>query len=103
MPLSQENKPKPFHVYSMRQAIEEGFILDVLKNYTNYSLAYKLAMQTETDSGVDSKKPVPVCLSGYACPHNIGQKVAIIVEHFRSNIMSPGRSGQSNGCHQQPP
>jgi type I restriction enzyme R subunit len=71
MPLSQENKPKPFHVYSMRQAIEEGFILDVLKNYTNYSLAYKLAMQTETDSEVDSKKPVPVCLSGYACIRTI--------------------------------
>ena len=40
----------PFHIYSMRQAIEEGFILDVLKNYTNYSLAYKLAMQTEADN-----------------------------------------------------
>ncbi|AIX72570.1 type I restriction endonuclease subunit R [Pantoea sp. PSNIH4] len=89
MPLSQENKPKPFHVYSMRQAIEEGFILDVLKNYTNYSLAYKLAMQTETDSEVDSKK-ARTRLSKWVRlhPHNIGQKVAIIVEHFRSNVMS---------------
>lgn len=89
MPLSQENKPKPFHVYSMRQAIEEGFILDVLKNYTNYSLAYKLAMQSETDSEVDSKK-ARTRLSKWVRlhPHNIGQKVAIIVEHFRSNVMS---------------
>lgn len=89
MPLGPENKPKPFHVYSMRQAIEEGFILDVLKNYTNYSLAYKLAMQTETDSEVDSKK-ARTRLSKWVRlhPHNIGQKVAIIVEHFRSNIMN---------------
>ncbi|MCP6612601.1 hypothetical protein NL511_30555, partial [Klebsiella pneumoniae] len=56
IPLGPENKPKPFHVYSMRQAIEEGFILDVLKNYTNYSLAYKLAMQAENDGEVDTKK-----------------------------------------------
>jgi type I restriction enzyme R subunit len=40
---SATNKPAAFHVYSMRQAIEEGFILDVLKNYTNYKVAYKLA------------------------------------------------------------
>lgn len=89
MPLGPENKPKPFHVYSMRQAIEEGFILDVLKNYTNYSLAYKLAMQTETDSEVDCKK-ARTRLSKWVRlhPHNIGQKVAIIVEHFRSNVMN---------------
>lgn len=89
MPLSQENKPKPFHVYSMRQAIEEGFILDVLKNYTNYSLAYKLAMQSETDSEVDSKK-ARTRLSKWVRlhPHNIGQKVSIIIEHFRSNVMN---------------
>jgi len=40
---SETNLPAPFHVYSMRQAIEEGFILDVLKNYTSYKLAFKLA------------------------------------------------------------
>lgn len=89
MPLGPDNKPKPFHVYSMRQAIEEGFILDVLKNYTNYSLAYKLAMQAETDSEVDTKK-ARIRLSRWVRlhPHNIGQKVAIIVEHFRSNVMN---------------
>lgn len=87
MPLGPDNKPKPFHVYSMRQAIEEGFILDVLKNYTNYSLAYKLAMQAEADSEVDTKK-ARLRLSRWVRlhPHNIGQKVAIIVEHFHANV-----------------
>lgn len=87
MPLGPDNKPKPFHVYSMRQAIEEGFILDVLKNYTNYSLAYKLAMQAETDSEVDTKK-ARLRLSRWVRlhPHNIGQKVAIIIEHFHANV-----------------
>lgn len=88
MPLGPDNKPKPFHVYSMRQAIEEGFILDVLKNYTNYSLAYKLAMKAEeADKEVDAKK-ARIRLSKWVRlhPHNIGQKVAIIVEHFRTNV-----------------
>lgn len=93
MPLGPDNKPKPFHVYSMRQAIEEGFILDVLKNYTNYSLAYKLAMKAEEavsgseEQEVDAKK-ARIRLSKWVRlhPHNIGQKVAIIVEHFRSNV-----------------
>src|SRR5690606_31938220 len=42
-PAGEGNLPQPFHVYSMRQAIEEGFILDVLRNYTSYGLAFKLA------------------------------------------------------------
>ena len=42
-PAGPGNLPEPFHVYSMRQAIEEGFILDVLENYTSYKLAFKLA------------------------------------------------------------
>lgn len=43
LPAGDDNLPAPFHVYSMRQAIEEGFILDVLQNYTPYRLAFKLA------------------------------------------------------------
>ena len=88
MPIGPDNKPLPFHVYSMRQAIEEGFILDVLKNYTNYSLAYKLAMQAEDeDREVDAKK-ARMRLSKWVRlhPHNIGQKVQIIIEHFRENV-----------------
>jgi type I restriction enzyme, R subunit len=46
-PATSDNLPAPFHVYSMRQAIEEGFILDVLQNYTTYKLAFKLAQTTE--------------------------------------------------------
>ncbi|MGL4616594.1 MAG: type I restriction endonuclease subunit R [Shewanella sp.] len=101
MPLSDDNKPKPFHVYSMRQAIEEGFILDVLKNYTNYSLAFKLAMKAEDagasdeDPEVDAKK-ARMRLSKWVRlhPHNIGQKMAIIVEHFRSHV-APLLGGQA--------
>ncbi|MDX8383892.1 MAG: DEAD/DEAH box helicase family protein, partial [Ghiorsea sp.] len=56
-PPSQENKPEAYHVYSMRQAIEEGFILDVLKNYTNYKVAYQLAQKIQAaDEEVESKK-----------------------------------------------
>ena len=47
MPASKTNKPEAYHVYSMRQAIEEGFILDVLKNYTNYKVIYKLKQKIE--------------------------------------------------------
>ena len=60
-PASIDNKPEAFHVYSMRQAIEEGFILDVLKNYTNYKVAYNLALKIgEADTEVESKKSKPM-------------------------------------------
>ena len=85
---SASNKPAAFHVYSMRQAIEEGFILDVLKNYTNYKVAYKLALKVaEADEEVDSKR-ARVKLNQWVRlhDHNIAQKVKLIVEHFRSNV-----------------
>ncbi|GAA0683311.1 DEAD/DEAH box helicase family protein [Marinobacterium maritimum] len=87
LPISKENPPQAFHVYSMRQAIEEGFILDVLRNYTSYSLAYRLAMQQEADQEVDSRK-AKTRLSRWVRlhPHNIGQKVQVIIEHFRENV-----------------
>lgn len=86
---SKANKPKAFHVYSMRQAIEEGFILDVLKNYTNYKVAYNLALKVqEEDTEVESKK-AKVKLNQWVRLHdyNIAQKVQVIVEHFRDNVM----------------
>ncbi|MBM7455265.1 type I restriction enzyme R subunit [Oceanisphaera litoralis] len=88
MPIGPDNKPLPFHVYSMRQAIEEGFILDVLKNYTHYNLAYKLAMQAEEDDREVDAKKARIRLSKWVRlhPHNIGQKVQIIIEHFRENV-----------------
>ncbi|MDE9448753.1 hypothetical protein KKJ04_25425, partial [Xenorhabdus bovienii] len=54
LPASKQNKPEAYHIYSMRQAIEEGFILDVLKNYTNYKVIYQLAQKAEEkDKEVD--------------------------------------------------
>lgn len=88
-PASKQNKPEAFHVYSMRQAIEEGFILDVLKNYTNYQVAYQLAQKIEADDKeVDSKK-AKVKLNQWVRLHeyNISQKVKVIVEHFKDNVM----------------
>ncbi|MCO7200924.1 DEAD/DEAH box helicase family protein [Pseudoalteromonas sp. OANN1] len=89
LPASKQNKPEAFHVYSMRQAIEEGFILDVLKNYTNYQVAYQLAQKIEAaDKEVDSKK-AKVKLNQWVRLHeyNISQKVKVIVEHFKDNVM----------------
>jgi type I restriction enzyme, R subunit len=86
---SKTNKPAAYHVYSMRQAIEEGFILDVLKNYTNYKVAYNLAMKIQgSDQEVESKK-AKVRLNQWVRLHdyNISQKVQVIVEHFKANVM----------------
>jgi len=86
---SKTNLPEAYHVYSMRQAIEEGFILDVLKNYTNYKVAYNLAMKMQgADHEVESKK-AKVRLNQWVRLHdyNIAQKVQVIVEHFRTHVM----------------
>ena len=89
LPPSKQNKPEAYHVYSMRQAIEEGFILDVLKNYTNYKVAYQLAEKIkEQDQEVDSKR-AKVKLNQWVRLHdyNIAQKVQVIIEHFKDNVM----------------
>ena len=89
LPPSKQNKPEAFHVYSMRQAIEEGFILDVLKNYTNYKVVYKLKQKIEeADKQVDAKK-AKIRLNQWMRlhDHNISQKVKVIVEHFKNNVM----------------
>ena len=86
---SKTNKPEAYHVYSMRQAIEEGFILDVLKNYINYKIAYNLAQKLgKADQEVESKK-AKIKLNRWVRLHeyNIAQKVQVIVEHFRHNVM----------------
>lgn len=76
----------PFHLYSMRQAIEEGFILDVLANYTTYKRYYKLIKKVEDDPNVPKRKTARE-LNRFVelHPHNLNQKVEIIVEHFRYN------------------
>ncbi len=88
-PPSKTNRPHAFHVYSMRQAIEEGYILDVLKNYTSYKVAYNLAQQVASaDTEVDSQR-ASVKLKHWVRLHdyNIAQKVTVIVEHFRRTVM----------------
>ncbi|WP_289140230.1 DEAD/DEAH box helicase family protein [uncultured Pseudomonas sp.] len=87
LPASSSNKPEAFHLYSMRQAIEEGFILDVLRNYTTYSTAWKIAHPHGEDDEVDSKKArIKLARWVRLHPYNISQKVEVIVEHFRANI-----------------
>lgn len=88
-PASEFNLPAPFHVYSMRQAIEEGFILDVLKNYTPYKLAFKLAhngkdYDSETVDESEAMKSLMRWVRLH--PYNIAQKVQIIVEHFHTHV-----------------
>lgn len=88
-PASKTNKPQAFHVYSMRQAIEEGFILNVLQNYINYKVAYKLLQKLDDeDQEVDSKK-AKIKLNQWVLlhEHNVSQKVKVIVEHFRKHVM----------------
>jgi type I restriction enzyme R subunit len=80
-------KPIPFHLYSMRQAIEEGFILDVLKNYTTYKAFYRLTKATEDDPKVNKRKATSQLARFMSLhPHNIGQKTQVMVEHFRSKV-----------------
>ena len=86
---ADDNIPTPFHVYSMRQAIEEGFILDVLRNYTPYSLAYKLAHEGKEldDTQVEKSAALKKILGWVKLhPYNIAQKVQVVVEHFRAYV-----------------
>ena len=81
--------PQPFHVYSMRQAIEEGFILDVLKNYTTYKLAFKLANDGKEydDKEIEKSEAMKGIMQWVRLhPYNIAQKVKVVVEHFRENV-----------------
>ncbi|MCC5014865.1 type I restriction endonuclease subunit R [Legionella sp. 31fI33] len=82
--LDAEGKPKPFHLYSMRQAIEEGFILDVLKYYTTYKTYFKLTKAVAEDPEVDEKK-AKRAINTYLNlhPSNLAQKTEIMIEHFR--------------------
>lgn len=85
--LNAEGKPQPFHLYSMRQAIEEGFILDVLENYTTYELYFKLTKAIEDDPLLNKKKAAQA-IGKYVSlhPHNLSQKTEVIIEHFRQIV-----------------
>lgn len=74
---------RPAHKYTMRQAIEEGFILDVLRNYTTYATFFKLAKSSEDDPQVERKNAAKALARFIKLhPTNIAQKTAIMVEHF---------------------
>jgi type I restriction enzyme R subunit len=76
---------EPFHRYTMRQAIEEGFILDVLRNYTSYATYFKLLKACEDDPNVERKKAARALARFLKLhPHNIAQKTVVMVEHFNA-------------------
>ncbi len=88
-PPGPGNLPAAFHVYSMRQAIEEGFILDVLRNYTPYKLAFRLAHNgKEIDEKEVERDAAMKGIMNWVRlhPYNISQKVQIVVEHYRENV-----------------
>jgi type I restriction enzyme R subunit len=88
-PAGPNNLPAPFHVYSMRQAIEEKFILDVLQNYTPYKLAFRLAHDgKDYDQKTVERSAAMKSIMGWVRlhPYNIAQKVQVVVEHFREYV-----------------
>ena len=85
--IGPSGKSEPFHVYSMRQAIEERFILDVLLHYTDYDTYYRLLKQAEDDPELPKRKAAAALARFMRLhPHNIAQKTEVIIEHFRSNV-----------------
>jgi type I restriction enzyme R subunit len=82
-----DGAPQAFHIYSMRQAIEEGFILDVLQNYTTYDTYFRLAKAIEDDPEMPVKKAARAATQfAMLHPTNIQQRIAIIVQHFREHV-----------------
>lgn len=85
---------RPFHEYTMKQAIEEGFIMDVLKNYTTYNSYYKIVKAIEEDPEFE-KKQAQKKLRAFveSQPETIQQKASIIVEHFHTQVIDKGKIG----------
>ena len=79
--------PEPFHVYSMRQAIEEGFILDVLQHYIDYNTYFRIVNQADDDPELP-KRRTSVALAKFLSLHpvNVSQRTEVIVEHFREHV-----------------
>ncbi|MEO6326479.1 MAG: type I restriction endonuclease, partial [Thermoanaerobaculia bacterium] len=76
---------QPAHRYTMRQAIEEGFILDVLKSYTTYATYFRLLKSCEDDPNVERKKAARALARFLKLhPHNIAQKTEVMIEHFHA-------------------
>ncbi len=87
--VNTKGQREAFHIYSMKQAIEEGFILDVLQNYTTYDTFYKINKEIEEDpkcKTADAKRQIARFVELHDT--NISQRVEVIVEHFRTTVMS---------------
>ncbi len=106
LPAGPTNLPEPFHVYSMRQAIEEGFILDVLQNYTTYKLAFRLANKGKEYDETEVERSA--ALKGIMRwvrlhPYNISQKVQMVVEHYPGErAAAAGWAREGDGRSRQP-
>ena len=86
--IDEQGQPQPFDVYSMRQAIEEGFIMDVLQNYTTYKTYFRLTKAIEDDPKIHKKKASRAIARFLSLhPHNLAQKTEVIIEHFRQCVM----------------
>lgn len=89
-----EIKHRPFHVYTMKQAIQEGFILDVLQNYTPIDSFYKLMKTVEDDPMFDKKRAQKKLRSFVESDsYTIGKKAAMMVEHFHEKVIAKGKIG----------
>ena len=92
--VGDDGLPQAFHVYTMQQAIDEGYILDVLRNYTTYDTAFKIAeadqrrLKAVSDAELVDEAEATKHLMRWVSLHptNIAQKVQIIVEHYRQNV-----------------
>ena len=93
--LNKKGQKGPFHLYSMKQAVEEGFIIDVLQSFTPYETFFKLNKEIEADplvQTVAAKRQIARTVKLHEV--NIAQRVEIIIEHFRTTVM-PELDGQA--------
>ncbi len=93
-------KHRPFHSYTMKQAIQEGFILDVLANYTPIDSYYKLIKKIEGDPEFDVKrarKKLRRYVEGHE--HAIRLKAEIMVDHFHEQVIADEQDRRAGACH----
>ena len=94
--LNENGEPKrnPFHVYTMKQAIQEGFILDVLQNYTTIDSFYRLMKTVDGDPMFDKKRAQKKLRSFVESnEHTIAKKAAMMVDHFHEQVIAKGKVG----------
>ena len=87
--VNAKGQREAFHIYSMKQAIEEGFILDVLQNFTEYKTFYQINKEIEEDprcKTVEAKRQIARFVELHET--NIAQRIEVIIEHFRTTVMN---------------